>query len=173
MQEIWKNIKKFNGLYKVSNLGKVKSLISNRILTPATVAYQNTKRTGYYVVNLKRKLYYIHRLVAEAFIPNPNNLPQVNHIDGNKKNNCVENLEWCTNSENIRHAYENNLITTNASTSKKFKAVKQIDKYTNKTIREWESVIEAAKTLNIGKTCISACCRNKQKTAGGYIWKFR
>lgn len=170
--EIWKDIEKFRGLYKISNLGNVKSLVSNKILSPAIIAYRDNKKTGYYVVNLKGKLYYIHRLVAETFIPNFNNLPQVNHKDGNKKNNCVENLEWCTNSENIKHAYKNGLMVAHAPKSRKVKSVKQIDKYTNEIIREWNSIIEAAKSLNIGKTCISGCCRNKQKTAGGYVWKF-
>lgn len=110
MEELWKDIEGFEGLYQVSNLGNVKSLKRNIILKPGIVAYKKTKENGYYIVNLKSKPFYIHRLVAEAFIPNPENKPQINHIDCNKRNNNVKNLEWVTREENIQHAYKNNLI---------------------------------------------------------------
>lgn len=170
--EIWRDIKNFNGNYKVSNLGNIKSLKNNKVLIPAIVAYRKNKNNGYYVVNLKGRLYYIHRLVAETFIDNPNNLPQVNHIDGNKLNNKVENLEWCTGSENIKHAYKTKLMKYHAPTKRKYTKVQQIDKETKKIIKVWNSIIEASRILKIEKVCISACCRNKQKTAGGYIWKY-
>ena len=171
--EIWRDIQNFKGIYIISNIGNVKSLKTNKILSPAIVAYRKNKNNGYYVVNLKGKLYYIHRLVAEAFISNPNNLPQVNHIDGNKQNNKMNNLEWCTGSENIKHAYKHNLMKSHAPIVKRYKEVQQIDKNTKKLIKVWNSVIEASEMLNIGKTCISGCCRKKQKTAGGYIWKYK
>lgn len=110
MEELWKDIEGFEGLYQVSNLGNVKSLKRNIILKPGVVAYRKTKESGYYIVNLKSKPFYIHRLVAEAFIPNSENKPQINHIDCNKRNNNVKNLEWVTREENIQHAYKNNLI---------------------------------------------------------------
>lgn len=207
VEEIWKDILEFKGQYQVSNLGNVRSLIRNKILKPAKISNNRINSTGYYVVNLKGKLYYIHRLVAETFIPNPNKLPQVNHIDGNKLNNCIDNLEWCTNSENIKHAYRTGLmkglekkklsekqIKWMKEFAKRYKATKENtifketwfrEKYEGQTAKEvvqiskngqpiklWHSILVASKTLNIDKGNISACCRNKRKTAGGYMWKF-
>lgn len=114
-QEIWKDIEGYEGKYQVSNFGNVRSLMYHNakgikrisLLKPATDA------CGYFRCALSKNniltTYKVHRLVAQAFIPNPNNYPQINHIDGNKKNNNVENLEWCTNSMNQVHAYSHNL----------------------------------------------------------------
>ena len=109
MEEIWKDIKEYEGLYQVSNLGRIKSLPRNgtvqvvKILNPCKDTY------GYLRIKLsknnKAKKYQVHRLVAQAFIPNPENKPQVNHLDGNKLNNYYKNLEWCTNGENQIHSY--------------------------------------------------------------------
>lgn len=120
MKELWKDIKGYEGCYQVSNLGRIKSLdrmtnnqygeyfMKGRILKNSII-----KDKGYCRVSLnngngkisKR----VHRLVAEAFIPNPENKPEVNHKDGNKLNNCVSNLEWCTNKENIEHSIRTGL----------------------------------------------------------------
>lgn len=100
MQEIWKDIVGYEGLYQVSNMGRVRSLKRNIILKPTS----DMNGKGYYFVNLKRgNPKKIHRLVAKAFIPNPDNKPEVNHIDGNTKNNKIDNLEWCTHQENCVH----------------------------------------------------------------------
>ena len=115
--EIWKPIKGFEGLYEVSNTGLVKALprwkINNRgkQLTKEKLLKFNDFSTDYLRVPLTdknhiKKYYLVHRLVAMAFIPNEKDLPQVNHIDGNKLNNNVENLEWCTREDNIKHAYK-------------------------------------------------------------------
>lgn len=129
MKEIWKDIPGYEGLYQVSNLGRVKRLEykreNNLIKTMSTFKEHILKpakqTSGYmYIVlckNNKTKGFRVHRLVAEAFISNPYNLPQVNHIDANKSNNNVNNLEWCSRSENMQHAYSHNLI--NQSTEKK------------------------------------------------------
>ena len=111
MTELWKDVVGFEDRYQISNLGRVYSKITNKILVP--VLSQNDF-LGYYRVTFrfpdgKPHSKAIHRMVAEAFIPNPNKLPCVNHIDGNKLNNVVDNLEWCTKSYNAKHAYENNL----------------------------------------------------------------
>jgi len=120
MQEIWKDIKDFENMYQVSNLGRVKSLpriIMRKDGKKQTIKGQFLKGSkdtkGYIQVELKkdgkRNIKVIHRLVALAFIPNVENKEQVNHIDGNKENNCTSNLEWCTCQENIQHAWKNEL----------------------------------------------------------------
>jgi hypothetical protein len=114
--------------YLVSNLGRIK-VLDRRIWNAANKAYSlrkgkiltpnNNGSKHYWRIGISsetgnkssRRTYQLHRLVAESFIPNPNNLPQVNHIDGNKDNNCVSNLEWCNQSHNLRHAYNNGLIS--------------------------------------------------------------
>lgn len=141
---------------------------------------------GYYRVYLSKKgkvkKLYIHRLVAEAFIPNPNKLPQVNHKDGNKKNNKVENLEWCTAKENINHSFKiglsfvpkgnkNHLYGKRGNETPYHKKIIQYD-MNKKIIKHWESMIQAERELGISVSTISSCCRGITKTSGGYIWGY-
>ena len=116
MEEKWKVIENYPN-YQISNYGRVKSLkyysnVHKKYYDRELMLKEKTNKSGYKYVSLgcgkrgKKKAFSIHRLVAQAFISNPNSYKEVNHIDGNKNNNCVENLEWCTRKENILHAYK-------------------------------------------------------------------
>lgn len=165
--EIYKDIKGFEGRYMISNIGNVKSLIRNKILKPFG--------KNYLMIVLrddqgKKNYKYIHRLVAEAFIGNIKNLPCVNHKDGNKKNNVVSNLEFCTYSYNIKESFRIGLsYNGKGKENGRSKSVKQYDKKGN-FIKEYESARIAENELKISH--IIECCKNKRKTAGGYIWKY-
>ena len=153
-----------NGLYQVSDKGRVQSL--NYGNTGTIALLRPIKIYGYLRVRLyknnKYKNFYVHRLVAEAFIPNQKNKPDVNHKDGDKQNNTSTNLEWCTEKENTAHAIKNKLFNICVP-------VNQYDKQHN-LIRQWKSQAEAFKELGIKH--ISCCCKGKRKTAGGYIWEY-
>lgn len=164
MQEIWKPVKGYEDFYEISNLGNVKSLRRNIILK------QRLNNKGRYYVNLsdgisQYKSKMIYRLVAEAFIPNPNNLPQINHKDENPKNNKLDNLEWCTAKYNVN--YGNRTKKSIESTSK---PVLQYDLQGN-FIKKWGSIKEAEDFYNT--TSISNCCNHSQKynTIKGFQWK--
>ena len=166
MQEVWKDIKGFEGKYQISNLGRVKSLQRNG--RPERILRLNLIK-GYAYTTLsngsrgKKKLK-VHRLVAEAFIPNPHNKPEVNHIDGDKRNCKVENLEWVTHQENCKHAYETGLRTDNVY-------VNQIDVNTGEVIATFKSMKEASKITGVNYDSIAHCSRGDYKTGGGYKWE--
>ena len=175
-----------NGLYEVSNLGRVKSLnyyiVKNGIrkFHSETLIEPKSDKRGYQVLGLnmngKRTGKTVHRLVAEAFIPNPEHKEQVNHIDGDKTNN---NLEWCNNAENIKHAYRTGLTYYTKGRRDNFekiridnsKRVVQMDLSGNE-IKIWNSMEEAGKAIGICRSGISECCSGKHRTAGGYRWKY-
>ena len=170
MEEIWKDIEEYEGLYQVSNLGRVKSLRRNIILRQGiTNGYKKVKLT----VNSIHKDYYIHRLVANAFIQNPDNLPQVNHKDEDKANNCANNLEWCTREYNINYGTINIRKSQKQLNDKnKSKPVCQYSK-DGCFIKEWKSTMDVKRNLGFNRSYISECCRGKHAYAYGYIWKFK
>ena len=172
-------VKGYEGLYQVSNLGRVKSI--PRMRTKGGIMTKHYDTSGYQVVMLskngKLKLKKVHRLVAEAFITNPDCNPHVNHIDECKTNNNVNNLEWCDNLYNLRYgtrskrAYKTRM--TNGNGINEERQVMQYDLKGN-FIREYYSETEAAKALgNKDQSNISKCCRNIRKSAYGYIWKYK
>ena len=168
MEEIWKNIKNHEGRYQVSNRGRVKSLRFNGSDVPTILKPQKSPK-GYFIVNIGGKQKSIHRLVAEMFIDNPKELSQVNHIDGDKSNNNVENLEWCTPSENLKHAYKSGLKVATSSHLKK-----PIDQFLPDMtyLTTWESTKAIERALGVHHSNISACCKGKLKTCRGYIWRY-
>lgn len=163
MQEIWKDINGFVGKYQISNLGNVKNAKTGRILK------QNKKRYSNVVLYIKSKpkYYRVHRLVAEAFIPNPNNYPYINHKDENKQNNNVENLEWCDAKYNSNYGKRNELVSKNQS---KYKIIQK--DLNNNIIKVWDNIWDLTHNTKYKKDSISCCCRGKFKTAYGYKWEY-
>ena len=166
--EAWVNICGYENNYKISNYGRVYSVKNNSIIN----GYITKK--GYHRVNLykngKSHSYAIHRLVALHFIPNPGQKNEVNHINGNKSNNKVENIEWVTTLENTHHAWKNNLATA----EKRQKKVYKYDLDGN-FIDEYESLQKAAKSIRGFKgthSNISNCCYEKRNKAYGFLWSF-
>lgn len=148
--------------YEVSNLGKVRNIKSGRILKPSL------NKNGYLRLwlceNNKRKHLYLHRIIATAFIDNPDEKPCVNHIDENKLNNDLSNLEWCTVRENLIHG-----TRTKRAAEKCFKKVIQLDLNDN-VLNEFESMVQAEQETGVSRRNISSCCNGKRKSAGGYKW---
>ena len=160
MEEIFKDIEGYFGLYQVSNLGNIKSLKygKERILKPAK------DKNKYSIVCLckqgKMKNHKVHRLVAQAFIPNPNNLPQINHKDENPSNNCVLNLEWCTADYNHNYGTHNERVgASNTNNPKRSKQVLCVE--TNKI---YPSTMEVERQLGFSRGNISSACIGKRKT---------
>lgn len=177
--EIWVDVNGFEGLYEISNIGRVKSIKRNGTLGGLMKIRKN--RHGYPMVyltkNNKAKNCTVHRLVALSFLKKVTGKNFVNHVDGNKENNCVENLEWVSRSENQTHAYELGLQKVNidaahqAAWEKKRRKINQFES-DGTFIRGFNSITEAAKDLNISASGISQCLSGKNKKSGGYIWKY-
>ena len=173
MEEIWKDIEGFEGLYKISSLGRIYSVertdkygrkFGGCIRKPQKI------NSGYYIVvlckNSIHKGFLLHRLVAKHFIPNPNNYPVVNHKDCDTNNNRSNNLEWCTQSYNV--------LYNDAHKRASKKRYKPILQYTldGDFIKEWPSISEAAQYFNKNTSKFVCCCKGKRKSAYGFIWRY-
>lgn len=174
--EFWKDVSGYEGLYQVSNKGQIKSICSHVRLQNGELMLKKPhilkpqSRNGYKCVNLfkdgKSRTLNIHRLVAEAFVPNPQNYPVVNHKDEDKANNIVGNLEWCSHAYNLNYksAQRRRAISQG-------KAVCQFDK-NGVLIARYPTLSDACRSTGINFRNISLCCKNKRKTAGGYYWVY-
>lgn len=195
MEEIWKDIDGYEGLYQVSNMGRVKSLGRYKIARNNSISFMSEiiKKTqiskkGYITVTLnnnkQRKTFKVHRLVAQAFLDNPDNLPQINHKDEDKTNNVIwvnddgsidynkSNLEWCDNKYNCN--YGNHSINISKKLKRHpsiIKSVLQLN-LNEEYVKIWDSSTDICEILGYNKTCISECCNGKQKTDYGYKWVF-
>lgn len=193
MEEIWKDIKDWEGLYKISNMGRV--LCCERVTrhnhkTEERIKQVGVNSSGYRVTTFydaktgRVKVYSVHRLVAEAFIPNIHNKPCIDHIDGNPSNNCVENLRWCTHKENVNNpiclkrrsikskeaAKRPETLKKKIESSKKVK-VCQYDLEGN-LLKIFNSFHEVERELGYLCSNINSCCNKKQKTAHGFVWRY-
>lgn len=158
--EIWKEIPGSGGKYQISNYGNVYSLINNVQLKGVN------NGNGYLRVKLNERLFYIHRLVAMAFIPNPKGYKEINHKDENKLNNNADNLEWCSHKYNMKFGTRNKRAIDNTK--------KSVIQYTmsSKYVCSYNSIVEAAGKMSISKGNIVSVLKGNRKSAGGYKWKY-
>lgn len=176
MEEIWKDVKEYEGLYQISNIGRIKALdksVKNRYsykFMPSKLLKPYKNKLGYCYVclykNKKRKRYYIHRLVAENFIDNENKLKEINHKDENPSNNCVDNLEWCDRRYNCNYGNHNKKISKSKS-----KRIIQYDKDMN-LIKIWTGINYASRETGYSISCIWRSCQGKTKKHRKYIWRY-
>ena len=168
--EHWKEIAGYEGLYEVSDQGRVKSLGNNKsgkekILKPGKT------HGGYLVIGIRkdgqRKFLLVHRLVAESFIQNPQGFKTVNHKDEVKTNNAASNLEWMSIKDNINYGTHNKRVGESLS-----KQVQMSDKKTGELLDTFPSTSEAGRVTGISVSHICECCNGKRKSAGGYVWRY-
>lgn len=175
LNEEWRPIKGYEGLYEVSNFGRVKSLGKGKTWKGEKILKLCTNYGGYSLAHLckegTRKHYTVHRLVATSFIPNPDNLPCINHKDCNPLNNCVWNLEWCDYKYNNSYGDAQRKRIENRTG---LTAPKPVNQYslTGEFIKEWPSASQVEKNLGYFKQIIRSCCIGKYRQAYGYVWRF-
>lgn len=173
MNEIWRDIAGYEG-YQVSNTGRVRSLNYRRTGQTQVLKPRNNG-TGYLQVALCRngeqKMFLLHRLVAEAFIPNPMNLPQINHRNEVKTDNRVDNLEFCSAKYNQNYGSCRKRIAAKLAGGHSAKSVLQFDKSGN-LVKTWPSMLEVERQTGFNSVGIFYCCNGKLKSYKGYIWKY-
>ena len=182
MEEVWKDIKGFEGMYQVSSLGHVKSL--ERQITGIKSKYikerllkQSPDGKGYLMVWLyyrnKRLTRKVHRLVAEAFVPNHDCKPQIDHVNGNKKDNRSCNLRWCTGKENFHNpiSYQRNSESKYGEKNHHARPVRQYSKDWE-FIKEWPCINDAVRSVGCSHSHIVQCCKGERKTTGGFCWSY-
>lgn len=177
MTEEWRDVVGWEGYYQVSNLGRVRSLdrkavnsagvmhhTKGKILSSSKVGHSYNKTI--FSANGRKETPRICRLVATAFIPNPDNLPQVNHKDENTGNDCADNLEWCDSKYNMNYG--------TATKRRGLKTRKSVNQYSldGTFIHCWDSIKDAEKHTGVYHSHISACCKGKLKTSGGFKWEY-
>lgn len=179
MKEIWKDIEGYEGLYQVSNLGRIKSLGNGgkgRYYGRIVIMSQCTDKDGYKVLGLTkngiRKNFRVHRLIADAFIPNPDNLPEVNHKDEDKTNNRIDNLEWCDTKYNVNYGTRSQRM--GKAQLNRFDCSKPINQYdlNDNLIKTWPSYAQIKRELGYDRSFIGKCCRGRYKKAYGYKWQY-
>lgn len=180
IEEIWKDVVGYEGLYQVSNLGRVKSVqrhykINGGIaLRREKILKEKTsfkyKRVGLWK-DSSQKFLLVHRIVATAFIPNLNNYPEINHKDENPENNCVDNLEWCTAKYNCNYLNHGKNISISRRDSGRVRKIAMIDNEGN-VIKIFDAIIDAANEIGARKTDVCSVCRNRQKSVKGFKFKY-
>ena len=196
MEQNWKYIKGFNNKYQVSDLGNVRNVKSGK-----DRKLVQRPKDGYLQVKLENKMFLVHRLVAEYFIPNPENKEHVDHINTIRTDNRAENLRWATREENANNLITKSKISRSCSgkrngmfgkkhseeSKKKMREAirrnnkekvsfnaKRVDQYTKegKLIKTWNSATEIGKYYGVSSSCITMCCNGKRKSSQGYVWKW-
>ena len=189
--ELWKDIKGYEGIYQISNLGNIRSLERITILESENqhkkykanrhikckIKKPTVNKCGYYQTVLykkgKKRNVLVHRLVAEAFLPNLNNKPTINHIDGNKLNNKLDNLEWATYTEQLIHVNsflgKKSVISEKCREKRAIQLRKQVKRSDGKV---YNSIAKASKDNNTYSSAIVRCCQGKLKSTGGYSWEY-